>query len=81
MDSENPFILILSKQSQVRNKLHLAINTPLKQRINIKYTMQGLKPDEILDYISSRLKYAGLVDNIFTPSAMETIYFISKGIP
>ena len=39
MDSENPFILILSGQSQIRNKLQLAVNAPLKQRIAVKYVM------------------------------------------
>jgi len=81
MDSENPFITILSGQTQIRNKLQLAINMPLKQRISIKYIMQGLKLDEMPDYIGSRLKYAGLSDNVFTPSAMEAIYSMSKGIP
>ena len=51
MDSENPFILILSGQSQIRNKLQLAVNAPLKQRIAVKYVMQGLKPEELSDYI------------------------------
>lgn len=40
MDSENPYILILSGQTQLRNKLHLSINAPLKQRIAIKYNME-----------------------------------------
>jgi len=81
MDSENPFILILSGQSQIRNKLQLAVNAPLKQCISIKYVMQGLKLEELPDYIGSRLKSAGLSENIFTQSAMEAIHSISKGIP
>ena len=81
MDSENPFILVLSGQSQIRNKLQLAINVPLKQRIAVKYIMQGLKPEELPDYIGTRLKAAGLHENIFTPAAIEAIYSASKGVP
>ncbi len=81
MDSENPFILILSGQSQIRNKLQLAVNAPLKQRIAVKYVMQGLKPEELPDYIGTRLKAAGLHENIFTQPAIEAIYSASKGVP
>ena len=81
MDSENPFILILSGQSQIRNKLQLAVNAPLKQRITVKYIMQGLKLEELPDYIDTRLKAAGLYENIFTQTAIEAIYSASKGIP
>jgi type II secretory pathway predicted ATPase ExeA len=81
MDSENPYILILSGQSQLRNKLQLSVNAPLKQRISIKYAMQGLKKEELTDYLTKRLKSAGMVDNIFTSSAIEVIYAISKGVP
>lgn len=43
--------------------------------------MQGLKPEELPDYIGSRLKSAGLSENIFTQSAMEAIHSVSKGVP
>lgn len=81
MDSEKPFILILSGQSQIMNKLQLAVNAPLNQRIEVKYVMQGLKPEELQDYIGTRLKAAGLHENIFTQSAIEAIYSASKGVP
>ena len=81
MDSQNPFILILSGQPQIRNKLSLSVNAPLKQRITIKHIMQGLKKDELEQYLTSRIKIAGLSENIFTSSALEAIYSISKGIP
>lgn len=81
MDSENPYILILSGQTQLRNKLQLAVNTPLKQRISIKHVMQGLKKEELNQYLSTRLRLAGLSENIFTEAATEVIYASSKGIP
>ncbi len=81
MDSENPFILILTGQPQIRNKLSLSVNIPLKQRISIKQIMQGLKKEEIDDYLTSRLKAAGCSENVFTQPATEAIYSVSKGIP
>jgi type II secretory pathway predicted ATPase ExeA len=81
MDSENPFILILSGQPQLRAKLQLSVNAPLRQRIAIRHIMQGLKKDELAEYLSSRLKVAGLEQNIFSDSAIDALYSISKGIP
>jgi type II secretory pathway predicted ATPase ExeA len=74
MDSENPFVLILCGQSMIRNKLHLSINSPLRQRISLKYTMKGLLKNELPEYIHSRLKFAGLNDNIFNESSMAAIF-------
>ncbi len=81
MDSQNPFLLILCGQPMIRNKLHLSINTPLKQRISLKYTMKGISKDEISYYISDRLKIAGVLTNIFNESSIEAIYTVSKGAP
>lgn len=81
MDSENPFILILAGQSQIRNKLSLAVNQPLRQRITIRYVMQGLSKEDLQLYIEKRLKLAGLGGTIFESTAIEAIYSISKGAP
>lgn len=81
MDSKTPFILILSGQTQLRNKLQLSINAPLRQRITIKHVMQGLKREELPEYLTSRLNAAGVSQNIFQDAATEAIYSISNGIP
>lgn len=81
MDSANPFVLIMAGQPQIRNKLMLNTSYPLKQRIVMRYTMQGLKKDECAEYLLSRMKLAGCSRNIFTPAASEAIYNISNGAP
>ncbi|MGI6711516.1 MAG: ExeA family protein [Bacillota bacterium] len=82
MDSENPFILILAGQTSLRNRLQMGINTPLRQRINVKYHMQGLKKEELKEYIHSRLKYAGAMEtNLFLDSALDSIFSLTKGAP
>lgn len=81
MDSQNPFILILAGQPLIRSKLSLSVNNPLRQRLMVKHIMQGLKADELGDFISSRLKIAGIHEEIFTQSAIEGIYAITNGSP
>lgn len=81
MDSENPYILILSGQTQFKSKLNLAINSPLKQRVTIKHIMKGLNKNEVESYLNSRLKIAGIETKLFKPEAVEAIASVSKGIP
>lgn len=82
MDSENPFILILAGQASLRNRLQMGINTPLRQRINVKFHLQGLKKEELKEYVQSRLKYAGAMEtNLFSDSALDSIFTITKGVP
>lgn len=81
MDSANPFVLILAGQPQIRNKLALNTCYPLRQRITMRYSLQGLSIEETADYCTSRMKIAGCTSDIFTPSALEAIHTISGGIP
>lgn len=81
MDSQNPFILILSGQPLIRSKLSLNINNPLRQRLAVKYIMSGLEKDELKEYCQSRLKLAGSHEKIFTESSLEAIYSITNGLP
>ena len=80
MDSENPFITIIAGGANIRRKLQLAANQPLRQRIISNYHMGGLLRTEINDYISSRLAIAGAADtNIFTEAALEAIFTATGG--
>jgi type II secretory pathway predicted ATPase ExeA len=81
MDSENPYILILSGQTQLKSKLNLSINVPLKQRITVKHTMLGLKKDEVYEYLNSRMKLSGVTTTIFSKESSEAIALVSKGFP
>ena len=81
MDSQNPFILIMAGQPLIRNKLSLNINNPLKQRIVVNYFLRGLKLEEIAQYFESRMKLAGINEEIFRPIALEVIHSITNGLP
>ena len=80
MDSENPFITIIAGNTNIRRKLQIAANQPLRQRIIGNYHMNGLLRGEVNDYISSRLAIAGAADiNIFSEAALESIFTASGG--
>lgn len=81
MDSANPFVLILAGQPQIRNRLALNTCYPLRQRITMRYSMQGLTLEETADYCNSRMKIAGCMNEVFTSSALSAIHTISGGVP
>lgn len=81
VDSANPFVLILSGQPPIRNKLALNTCYPLRQRITMRYSMQGLTPEETADYCVSRMKVAGCMQQVFLPSALVAIHTVSGGFP
>lgn len=82
MDSLNPFILIFSGHSLLRNKLHQAVYLSLKQRITDNFHMGGIRKDELPEYITSRLTIAGAADtNIFSTTAVKSLFEQTKGTP
>lgn len=81
MDSYDPFILILSGQSECKRIMEYAVMAPLNQRIKIRYHMSGLSLKESIGYIINRLKWAGISEPLFTDDAYAAIHEISYGIP
>ncbi len=81
MDSENPFILILSGLPHFIHKLSLNQNQSLYQRVIMKYSFNPLNKDEVKKYIEHQLEIAGANHDIFSPSAIEAIATNSNGLP
>lgn len=81
MDSFDPFILILSGQSELRQKMDLSSMEPLAQRLSMRYHMLGLSPDEVADYLNHHMNLAGSTEPIFTNDALVAINEVSFGIP
>lgn len=81
IDSANPFVLILAGQPQIRNKLALNTCYPLRQRIAMRYSLQGLALEETADYCNSRMKIAGCASEVFSPAALTAIHTVSGGFP
>lgn len=81
MDSRLPFILLLIGQPEFKDILVRAIHEPLRQRINLRYHMSGLGPDEMKVYIEGHLRLAGRVDPLFDDGAFAVLHQLSSGLP
>lgn len=81
MDSFDPFILILSGQSDLKRTMDYAVMEPLNQRIKMRYHMSGLTEQDTTVYITTRLKLAGSTSPLFSSSALSAIHELSYGIP
>jgi type II secretory pathway predicted ATPase ExeA len=81
MDSYDPFILILSGQSDLRRVMEFSVMEPFKQRIAIGYHMPGLSIEECKGYAKHHLKLAGAKEPILDEKALEAVHEISFGIP
>jgi general secretion pathway protein A len=81
MDSYDPFILVLSGQSDLKRVMEFAVMEPFNQRIAIRYHMPGLSPDQSKLYVTHHLKLAGAKEPILDEKALEAVHEISFGIP
>jgi len=59
----------------------LSLDEPLKQRVAMKITIKPFSDQDTRDYIKHRMKIAGCAGEIFTDSAVTTVYRYSDGIP
>ena len=81
MDSEDPFILILTGLTYFLDKLSLNQNQSLNQRVVMKYQFSALSKDEVNNYIKHQLDLAGANHLIFSPQAIKAIASNSRGLP
>jgi type II secretory pathway predicted ATPase ExeA len=81
MDSYDPFILVLSGQSDLRRIMEFAVMEPLNQRIAIRYHMPPLSPEETKQYVAHHLKLAGAKEPLLDEHALEAVHQVSFGIP
>ncbi len=81
MDSFDPFILILSAQSEMRRTMSFAVMEPLRQRLAMTYHMPPLSEEETARYIDHHLKLAGSREPLLDEQAHRAVYDLSFGIP
>lgn len=81
MDSENPFILVLSGLPYLMDRLTLNHNRPLLQRVMMRYKVEPLTKDEVSDYIMHHMELAGAKHRIFSETAIDAIASLSRGWP
>jgi type II secretory pathway predicted ATPase ExeA len=81
MDSFDPFIFILSGQSDLKRVMDYAIMEPFSQRLRMRYHMPPLTKEDTDRYIPHHLKLAGSTEPIFSDDAIGAIHELSFGIP
>jgi general secretion pathway protein A len=82
-DEKQPlFHIILLGQPNLRDRLNQNDLEQLRQRISIHYHLDPLDNEDTMQYITHRLRKAGTQHfDIFQPTALESIYRHSRGIP
>jgi general secretion pathway protein A len=80
--SEKILQILLVGQPELRAKLDLPQLRQLKQRIGLRCRIPPLEPEQVRDYIRTRLRVAGTHDvGLFTHEAIARIAQYSGGIP
>ena len=82
-DNAKHLQIVLTGQTELREKLNQTNLRQLKQRVALRCSMHSFPSvDEVDRYISERLLIAGSDEpNIFTPEATDFIFQCSEGIP
>jgi len=80
MDSNNIMCLVIVGQSELRAKLSKEIFEPITQRIDFRFALVPFDRAQTQDYIHANLRYAGETRELFTPSAVDSVFHFSGGI-
>ena len=80
-DANNPFILVLCGMPSLLNKLSLAHQQPLNQRLIMRYKMQPLTKNVVAAYVDHHMKLTGANYPIFSDNAIEAMATVSRGWP
>lgn len=59
----------------------MKLDPPLKQRVALKFRLEGLNREGTEHYIAHRLGLAGAQQPVFTPAALDLIHNAASGIP
>jgi general secretion pathway protein A len=73
--------IILIGQPELRELLDRTDLRQLAQRITGRYHLEPLSREETRGYVRHRLRVAGAVEDIFTPSALAEVHRLAQGIP
>ena len=73
--------VILLGQPELNHKLEAPDMEQLWQRVSLRYHVRPLKLDEVSEYISYRLKVAGMEETVFASNLYPLIYEYTGGVP
>lgn len=77
----NLFNIIFVGENEFNEALSEESNQALRQRVAIHQTLGPLTRDETREYILHRLHVVQCERELFTPEAIQDIFFLSQGIP
>ena len=80
MDSFDPFILILSGQTDLKRVMDYAILESFSQRLALRYHMAPLDAATTQTYIDTQMHHAGAPEPLFDEAAKAALYELSFGI-
>jgi type II secretory pathway predicted ATPase ExeA len=80
MDSTNFMSLVVVGQSELRTKLSKETFEPITQRIDFRFSLTPFDRAQTQDYIQAHMRYAGEARDIFTSSAVDSVFNFSGGI-
>ena len=82
IDSQQRFCLLMVGLTTLRQRLAMAVNESLAQRLVVRHHVDGLGEDEVEAYICHRLSVAGAADvPLFEANAFIAIAQASHGLP
>jgi len=78
-DSVSPMALILVGQAELLDTLKRQPYQAIRQRVDIKCEIPNYDRSQVSQYINCHMSYAGAVSDIFSDSAVDSIYSYSAG--
>lgn len=81
MDSRDRAVVLLVGLPKLNDTLQLGIHEPLRQRIIMNYSMDGLSKEEGREYIRKKLEGAGCSQQVFEDNAVEAVLNSAEGTP
>lgn len=79
-DKEDYTSIVLCGEEEVREEIRKSIYESFNQRMVFKYHIEGLKKEEVKEYIKTRLEQSGQTEMIFEENAIYALYNASHGI-
>jgi type II secretory pathway predicted ATPase ExeA len=80
MDSKSSCALILTGQTELKEKLKLQIHHAIAGRVDIRFHLEGLTEKEVEVYVKSHMEAAEAPREIFTEEALKVLHEFSGGV-
>jgi len=80
-DDEPSLKILLSGQEMLRDQLKKSNHADLIHRINVRFHMPPLTPEQTDSYIDFQMKSAGASDKVFAPESKNLVHEYASGLP